>query len=153
MPISHVETFLSQLDDNELAYFRKYKLQSYLPETQKEIVDFLKGRGITESDIEKLIANNPKSKLTEDRQRCPKCYTDKIRKEEIQWIDTANKGDYFDEIASLDGISRKATYKTKIGCNVCGYGIMKPNSYKRKSLLKKVGLYIQEVIHGIISGI
>ena len=64
--MSRVTTFLSKLDDYELAYFARYKLLTYMKDTQLEIKQFLAEKNITESKIDRLIADNPKAKLTDE---------------------------------------------------------------------------------------
>jgi len=82
--MSRVKNFLNELDDYELAYFAKFKLLTYMENTQSEIKEYLVERNLNESKIDQLILENPKSKLNDERERCPRCYSDKIRKNKVE---------------------------------------------------------------------
>ena len=105
-----------------------------MKETQQEINNFLLEKNINEASISRLIAANPKSKLSDDKERCPRCYSDKIRRNSVEWTNTAYGSGYGDEIAALDGISGRATYKDEVVCNVCGKWLADPNNEKGKSI-------------------
>lgn len=136
--MSKVRNFLSELDDYELAYFAKFKLLTYLKNTQSEIKEYLTERNLNESKIDRLISENPKSKLNDDNERCTRCYSDKIRKDKVEWTDTAYKSGYADEIAALDGLGGRATYKNEVICNVCGLWLSDPNNEKGKTVWRKI---------------
>ena len=89
-------------------------------ETQKIISDFLLKRNLSESRINRLISENPKAKLTDEKERCPRCYSDKIRKDEVEWTNSR------DGI----GIGECAIYKNEVICNVCGLWLEDPNQEK-----------------------
>lgn len=130
--MSRVRKFLTDLDDYELAFFAKYKLPTYMKETQSEIKKYITERGINETQIDKLISANPKRETKNGKVICPRCYSDKIRTEKVEWTKNAGQIGYEDEIASLDGLSGKATYKNQVICNVCGIWIEDPNFEKKK---------------------
>ncbi|RFN59332.1 hypothetical protein DZ858_04495 [Marixanthomonas ophiurae] len=123
------------MDDYELAYFAKFKLQTYMPETQLKIKKHLLKQGFTEERINQLIAINPKKEEKKGKMRCPRCSSDKIRTEKVEWTDTTNKIGYEDEIASMDGLTVKVTSKNQVICNVCEYWIEDPNSEKTNKSL------------------
>lgn len=147
--MSRVKNFLTELDDYELAYFAKFKLLTYMKDTQSEIKEYLIERNLNESKIDQLILTNPKSKLIDERERCPRCYSDKIRKDEVEWTNTKNRAGFADEIATLDGLNGKATYKDQVICNVCGFWIKDPNFEKKK---KPFWHYITDGIFDIFNG-
>ncbi len=151
--MNRVNKFLKELDDYELAYFAKYRLTTYLPETQSKIKEYLAKKGLTESKIEQLISVNPKRQSKKGKQRCPRCSSDKIRNEKVEWTDTSNRIGFDDEIAALDGLNGEATYKNQVICNVCGFWIKDPNNQKPKSFSRRVFDTIVGYIEGVISGI
>lgn len=53
--MDNVEEYLSQFEDFELAFFWRYKLDTYMEETQKEIMDYLKKRSLDEAKMKVLI--------------------------------------------------------------------------------------------------
>ncbi|MAO10112.1 MAG: hypothetical protein CMC07_04300 [Flavobacteriaceae bacterium] len=116
--MNQIISFLNGLDDYELAYFAKFKIQTYSPETQLEINRHLRGKGLAEDRINRLIAANPKKEAKKGKVRCPRCSSDKIRTE-------------------------KVTFKNQMICNVCEYWIEKPNSEKRK---KSIWYHIYDTI-------
>ncbi len=130
--MGRVHDFLSGLDDYELAYFAKFKRSTYLVETQEKISQFLIERGLTGEVIEQLIDENPAEKLSDGRKRCPRCYSDKLRSDKVEWRMTAGRKGLEDEAASIDGIIGRATYKERVICNVCGYWVKDPNQEKNK---------------------
>lgn len=136
--MSRVKNFLTQLDDYELAYFAKFKLLTYMKDTQSEKKEYLVERNLNESKIDRLILENPKSKLNDDRKRCPRCYSDKIRKDKVEWTNTGGGIGIGDEVATWDGIGGRATYKNEIICNVCGYWLEDPNQEKSLPTSKKI---------------
>lgn len=131
--MTRIKRFLTELDDYELAYFAKFKLKTYMPETQSEIKKHLEEKGLTETKIEKLISINPKRKSENGKIRCSRCSSDKIRTEKVEWTDTISRAGYSDEIASIDGINGRATYKDQVICNVCGFWIKDPNGERKKT--------------------
>ncbi|WP_411895218.1 hypothetical protein [Winogradskyella sp. A2] len=142
--MSRVKKFLTELDDYELANFAKFKLLTYMKETQSDIKEYLAERNLTETKIDQLISENPKSKLKDDKKRCPRCYSDKIRKDKVEWTDTAVKSGYSDEIASLDGLTGRATFVENEICNVCGIWISDPNNEKGKSIWRTIWNYLTD---------
>ncbi len=136
--MSRVNDFLAGLDDYELAYFAKFKLLTYMKVTQMEIKEYLVERNLNESKIDRLISENPKSKLNDDRERCPRCYSDKIRKDKVEWTNTSGGIGIEDEVATWDGFGGRATYKNEVICNVCGFWLEDPNQEKPLPTSKKV---------------
>ncbi len=147
--MTRVRKFLIELDDYELAFFAKFKLLTYMNPTQLEIKDYLIERNLTKSKIDQLISENSKSKLNDEKERCPRCYSDKIRKDKVEWTDTAQKSGYSDEIATLDGLSGRATYKDQVICNVCGFWLSDPNNEKGKSTWNSIWDFINDNPLGI----
>ena len=131
--MGRVHDFLTTLDDYELAYFVKYKRSTYLKETQEKITLFVANRGISEEKIEQLIEQNPESKLTDHKDRCPRCYSDKLRRDKVEWRMTAGRKGLQDEAAAMDGFIDRATYKERVVCNVCGFWLKDPN-LERKNI-------------------
>lgn len=136
--MSRVKDFLAGLDDYELAYFAKFKLLTYMKVTQMEIKEYLVERNLNESKIDRLISENPKSKLNDDRERCPRCFSDKIRKDKVEWTNTSGGIGIEDEVATWDGFGGRATYKNEVICNVCGFWLEDPNQEKPLPTSKKV---------------
>ncbi len=77
--MSRVHKFISQLNDYELAYFAKFKLLTFMKETQSEIKEYLAERNMSESKIEKLTSEDRRNKFNDNRIRCPRCQSTKIR--------------------------------------------------------------------------
>jgi hypothetical protein len=144
---------LSEFNDFELANFAKFKMGSYMVETQVVIKEYLNKREITEDRIEILIAENLKSKIIDDKKRCPKCHSDKLRIEKVEWTKTINQFSGDDEIASLDGFLGKVTYKDEVECNVCGFILKDPNqkNYKKRTIRQKVSDYVLSMLNAIIN--
>lgn len=138
--MNRVKKFLTKLDDYELAYFAEFKLLSYMKDTQSEIKEYLTKRNLNQSKIDRLISENPKSKLNDDKERCSRCYSDKIRKDKVEWTDTVHKSGYSDEIVVLDGLVGRATYKDEVICNVCGLWLSDPKMKKENLFGEQFGI-------------
>lgn len=148
--MSRVKKFLMELDDYELAFFAKFKLTTYMKVTQLEIKEYLTERNLNESKIDRLISENPKSKLEDDRERCPRCYSDKIRKDRVEWTNTGGGVGIEDEVATWDGFGGRATYKNEVICNVCGFWLEDPNQERPLPTSKKVLYVIWDFVLGVL---
>ena len=142
--------FLSGLDDYELAFFAKYKRNSYMKQTQEIISEFLITRSLSESQINRLISENPKSKLKDGKERCPRCYSSKIRKDAVEWTNTGGGIGIEDDVATLDGLDGRATYKNEVICNVCGFWLVDPNQEKPLTTSKKIINGIRDFIIAVL---
>jgi hypothetical protein len=149
--MKQINKFLTELDDYELAYFAKYRLPTFIPETQSEIKKYLVKKGLTDSKVEQLVSVNPKRQSKKGQQRCPRCSSDKIKTEKVEGTDNDNG------IESVDKITATNNLNVKTICNVCGFCIPEPKIKKPKSygrnLLDKVIKTIDGVISGAISGV
>ena len=148
--MSRVKKFLTELDDYELAYFAKFKLQTYMKDTQSEIKEFLSERNLNQSKIDRLILENPKSKLKDIKERCLRCYSDKIRKVKVEWTNTVGGIGIGDEVATWDGIGGQATYKNEVICNVFGNWLEDPNQEKPLPTSKKILNGIWDFVIGVL---
>ena len=149
--MSRIRDFLNELDDYELAYFAKFKLLTYMKVTQSRIKEYLAERNLNESKIDKLISENPKSKLNDEKRRCERCYSEKIRSNKVEWTNTGGGIGLKDEIATWDAIGGRATYKDEVICNVCGFWLEDPNQEKPLPTSKKILNGIWEFIIGTLS--
>ena len=135
--MSKIEKYLSEFDDYELAFFAKYKLDTYLKNSQKNIDRILFKRGLTKSKIENLIDNNPKSKLNDNKERCPRCYSDKIRKDKVEFNNDSIGGSLVIVSATYKAMTNKVSYKNEVICNVCGFWLKDPNNEKPKMIITR----------------
>lgn len=144
---------LSEFNDFELANFAKFKMESYMVETQDVIKEYLKKREITEDRIEILVADNLKFNLVDKKERCPKCHSDKLRTEKVEWTKTIDQFSGDDEIASLDRLVGKVTYKDEVECNVCGFILKDPNqkNHKKRTIRQKISDYVLSMLNAIIT--
>ena len=138
-PMSKIDEFLSELSETELAYFAKFKLKTYMPETQKKIENHIEKKGLSAEKIEKLIAENTQQFESIDKEICPRCGSQNLLKRKVEWTNTIDKpfnGD--DEVAALDGLYGRATFKDEISCNICGFWIEDPNREKPTNFAQKI---------------
>ena len=151
--MSRILDFLNTLDDHELAFLARYKKDSYMKPTREIISEYLLKRNLSASKIDHLIANNPKSKLNDERERCPRCYSDKIRKDKVEWTNTGGGIGLDDEIATWDGVGGRVTYKNEVICNVCGYWLIDPNQEKPLPTKRKVLYGIWDFLLAVFRGL
>ncbi len=121
---------LDKYEDWELAYFIKYMLDSYTTGTREKILDYLKNiRKFNFNQVEELIEKSKKKVYNDFKERCPRCKTEKIRTDMVDWAIPLYHAGAEDEMAALYEIRTGKTYMTaKITCNVCGHIITDPNN-------------------------
>ena len=146
-----IKGFLSKLDDYELAFFVKFKHHTYMKPTRDKIQEYLNERNFNVSKMEALIAENPKNKLNDSEERCPRCFSNKLRKTKVEWTATEDGFGFEDEIAVAKGFENKATYKNEIVCNVCEFWIKDPNNEKPKSTSKKILNGVYKIFRGVLN--
>jgi hypothetical protein len=149
--MSKIDEFLSELNETELAYFAKFKLKTYMQETQKEIEKHIENKGLSAEKIEKLIAENTQQLKSNAKEICPRCGSQNLLKRKVEWTNTIDKpfnGD--DEVAALDGLAGKATFKEEISCNVCGFWIEDPNQERPTNFKQKIKGSVIGFIDGIL---
>ena len=135
--MSIIVKVLEKFEDWELAYFHKYKLNSYVAETQEKISTYiLNVRGLKINSIDTLIENHSSKEINDQKERCPRCKTDKLRTDKVNWAIPLFHAGAEDELAMLYEIKTGKTYfKDKITCDVCGFLIEDPNN---RTLKEKV---------------
>ena len=133
-----IENILNQYNDVELAFFAKYRMLTYLPETRKQIQHKLNEKDLTKNRIETICSDiefNPTLKRSEPH--CPRCFSNKFfyREEEIENTSRTITEDSF----------RMDLPKLKIKmCEICGYDITKRSKENSGllGLLKRMLKYI-----------
>ena len=104
-------------------------------------------------ELTNLLKKNSKKDLNDGKEKCPRCFSDKIRKDTVEWTNTATGFGIDKDIATLDGMVGKATYKDEIKCNVCGYWINDPNDEKPKGFMTKFFVGLTNIVHVFINGL
>ena len=85
------------------------------------------------------------------KEICPRCGSQNLLKRKVEWTNTIDKpfnGD--DEVAALDGLAEKATFKDEISCNVCGFWIEDPNQERPTNFKQKIKGSVIGFIDGIL---
>lgn len=118
--MTRTRAFLDTLSDRELAFFAKFKLHTYMTDTQYEIKKYIDELKLYPQAIDKLI----KEKVKNDKERicCPRCGSSKLLKNSVKWTELYNKYDVRKVSLTSNGI-----YKDEIICNVCDYWLEDPN--------------------------
>jgi|SRR6218665_199661 len=134
--MSRTIEFLDTLSDHELAYFAKFKLSTYMFETQHEIKKYIDSRKLHPQTIDKLTTK--KVDTTKNAVCCPRCGSNKWLINNVEWTETFGKSGREDDIAASDGLwYGKATYKDEIICIVCDFWLQDPNKKAPKGNSKK----------------
>lgn len=123
-----IQEVLDSMAVEELSFFVKFKLKSYLPDTQKHIIEYLeRKRGITLSQLDQLSRN----KITEFDEKyitCKRCGSNKMFIYEVEWEIPLMQLGAEDEFASLYERATGNFYKkSKVECLVCGNFVVNPN--------------------------
>ena len=139
-----IEEILQSFTDTELAYLNKFQLDNYLRDTQTKIKDFIfNKRNLNQKTLDELIIKNSSSKLNDNIKRCPRCKTDKVRTDKVDWAIPLFRAGAEDEYAMLHEIQTGHPYlKDKDTCNVCGFVLYDPNNEKRPFYKKLADLFL-----------
>lgn len=78
-PQEKIESFLDSLENFELAFFYKYKSNSYLEESNNIVKNYIEAKGLTNKKREALIDEYKGKQFVDNKKRCPRCRSDKIR--------------------------------------------------------------------------
>lgn len=136
--MSKIIKILDEFDNRELSFFYKYQGDNYSNETNSLIENYIfNNRKLTLNDIDKNTSAKAYKSIILSEEKCPRCYTNKIRRDSIKWQIPIFHAGAEDEYASLYEIQTGKDYmKEKITCNVCGYVLKDPNnrSFKEKVL-------------------
>jgi DNA-directed RNA polymerase subunit RPC12/RpoP len=76
--MDNIEEYLSQFEDFELAFFWKYKLDTYMEGTQNEIKAYLRKRNLDEAKMNSLMEEYSHKLFPESELRCPRCKSKKL---------------------------------------------------------------------------
>jgi hypothetical protein len=128
-----LEEILNSFTDTELAYLHKYQVSTYLPSTQEKVRDYIfRRRNLTPENLKILLEQKTNPVISDEKLRCPRCKSDKLRNESVNWSIPAFKAGAEDEYATLHEIYTGETYrKDMITCNVCALVVYDPNNEKR----------------------
>jgi|688.fasta_scaffold1059156_1 hypothetical protein len=120
---------LDSYEDFELAFLSKYNLNTYTDQTIQSIKKYIHSRGLTESKINELIELTNQTVFPDYHSRCPRCKSNKIRTENIEYSNTTSS----DTATILDGMNGTISARIRQICNVCEYYISDPNNESSKS--------------------
>jgi predicted metal-binding protein len=113
------EEFIQMLDDYELAVLVKFKINSYLPESQHLIFEEIKKRKLEDKLIG--LQKTVKSRKRPSHISCPRCKSDKIGK--MEFSNNLNRLDEF--FTFFSGYPFQEKYNLT-ECFLCGYKINNP---------------------------
>ena len=134
-----VENIIESYNSIELAFFAKYRLKTYMPETQTKIINLLKKRNLSKEKIDKIVKEvefNTKIKLTKDQ--CPRCFSKRLftREEEIF---KNSRSSAIDPTSYRTDIEKRKMFI----CQICGFNLSDDNG---PSLLSRLIKRIKEKI-------
>lgn len=130
--MNNIEEYLSQFEDFELAFFWKYKLDTYMEETQNEIKAYFKKRNLDEGKMNALIEEYSHKSFPDNELRCPRCKSEKIIPEKEKAFNTMNGYKLAEELLDYKDIGSGDIDCT---CAVCGLYFSPPKNY---SFMRKV---------------
>jgi hypothetical protein len=125
--MNNIEEYLSQFEDFELAFFCKYKLDTYMQETQNKIIAYAKQRNLNETRMNDLIEEYSHKLFPANEVRCPRCKSEKLitnYRETFNPLNT-NYSLVKELIDYKDATSRDVTYS----CIVCGFSFLPIKNY------------------------
>ncbi|RKS02847.1 hypothetical protein [Flavobacterium sp. 102] len=122
-----------------------------MPDTQLEIKKYVESRKLNSQSIASLITKRT-LEYKKASKCCPRCGTNKLLINNVEWTETYGKIGYEDEVAARDGLMGKATYKDEIICNVCDFWLQDPNKRAPKPKGKKPSIF-RSFINGILDSL
>lgn len=142
--MDNIEEYLSQFEDFELAFFWKYKLDTYMEDTQNEIKAYLRERNLDDAKMNTLIEVYSHKSFPESELRCPRCKSEKL---------IVNKEGAFSSADTNDMVNDLLDYKDMgsgsidCECAVCGFYFSPSKHYSvaRKILNVILGFFIVPV--------
>ena len=136
--VSYMYRILGKMDF-ELAFVLHYKGMEYTENTRKKIAQEILSRGLTENDVNSLIAEKLDNNIPAgETKKCPRCTSDKIVTDKEYINPMSNNLDDID--------STEPRYKDVYFCGVCGFNMSKGMPEKEFALLTKVIVVIAILI-------
>jgi hypothetical protein len=130
-----IENILSNFSDLELAFFSKYRLNSYSSTSQKVIKSWILRSGLKQEKIDKLVKLNEFNKSTNPiKPNCPRCSSNKLFSVDEE-IFNGSSVNLFDGETFRQDIEK---IELRI-CFVCGFNLAKdkkPSIFSRFFKLK-----------------
>jgi hypothetical protein len=131
---------LDLYENFELAFLWKYKLSTYLEDTQSAILKYIQAdRGLSTMALESLIAEYTNKAFDDGMQRCPRCRSAKITAIDEEYWNTSDRS----ELLLPGRVSGRDRHVKKLVCAVCDYVIQDLNNkigpwyqFKRRLLAK-----------------
>ena len=119
-----IENFLDSLENFELAFLYKYKLDSLLEDSANKTRRYIKAKGLTRNKREALINEYKNKKINDKTARCSRCHSDKV------------------QITSEGNISNYQMH-----CNVCGLSEQYPKKSKGRLFLELLRDFVLNIGH------
>ncbi len=111
------EEFISSLNKYELAFLYKYKVDTYMFDTQEYIKDAMSSKGISKEHVDDLIDEITEKAKENNLGGCPRCHSDKFFYLETVYDNTSQSAAKWDD----NGFSSEMPTETTQECAVCGY--------------------------------
>lgn len=142
--MNNVEEYLGQFEDFELAFFWKYKLDTYMEDTEKEIKCYLNKRKLDEARMNSLINEYSQYTFPDDELRCPRCKSKKITIAKEKAFGSLDTHKLVNELIDYKDIG---SGKIDCGCQVCGFFFSpsKHYSFPRRVLNVVLGFFVPSI--------
>lgn len=119
-----INKILDTYEKFELAFLYKYQSKTYLPDTRKYIINYIKEKGLTELEINKLIKIKLLSKGEFGEGRCLRCGSNKIKTEDLTSMDIEFKSNW--QVKLKEKLTQSKNLLDYKYCTVCGLIINNP---------------------------
>lgn len=117
---------LKTYEDFELAFLMKYKIDSYMKERQKIVMEYIQSRNLTVENLNDLIKEYEHKKPWDTEKRCPRCKSNKLQSTRVMLKNTTNGSpEMYDSISNL---RYEASKHEETICLVCGFMVDNPNN-------------------------
>ena len=131
----NIKKTIENYNDIELAFFAKYRLNTYMPETQTIIKNEVKKRNFDIDKINRIVENIEfNSRIELGKNQCPRCFSKRLFPiEEEKFNETKS--------SAIDPNSYRTDVKKEkvLICQICGFNLKhgaKPSFISR--LIKKI---------------
>jgi hypothetical protein len=139
------EEFINLLDKYELAFLYKYKIDTYMSDTQDYIKEIMTKKGVFEEIVDDLIEEKAQKAKELNLGGCQRCHSDKFF-----YFETIHDN-MSREVAMWDDNRYSTEMPTDINqeCAVCGYNEIVKDVGKGKNKILKNVLIVLALMYGL----
>lgn len=115
MGSSKIEELVNSLEQFEIAFLLKYRLNSLMKPTKNKIIAIAESKGISLTNYESIIKIRLKENPVPSENQCPRCTSEKYFAHKVE-VDDLSQSNQIDSLAGRG----KVAFEERRSCIVCG---------------------------------